>query len=58
MAGDIITILFGGYTSFVLRPKGGQFQMIGEAYDENVMDREAMLDYEQGKHEKRMFELI
>jgi hypothetical protein len=32
--------------------------MIGEAYVENVMDREAMLDYEQGKYEKRMFELI
>lgn len=32
--------------------------MIGEAYVENIMDGEAMLDYEQGQYVTMMFELV
>jgi hypothetical protein len=42
--GDIITVLLGGSTAFVLRPTDdGYHQLVGEAYCHGFMDAEAVL---------------
>ena len=49
--GDVICILFGGSTPYVLRPTGsdGEFHFIGECYVYGIMDGEAMTEYENGE---------
>ena len=41
-AGDVIVIFYGAPVSFVLRPKGQEFQLLGEAYIHGIMDGEFM----------------
>jgi hypothetical protein len=42
--GDIVTVLLGSQTTFILRPADGrQYQVIGEAYCHGFMDAEALL---------------
>ena len=40
--GDIVVILYGGYTPFVLRPRAGYYQLLGECYLHDMMDGEAL----------------
>jgi hypothetical protein len=40
--GDLIAIIYGCSTPLVIRPCGGQFQIVGEAYVEGFMDGEAV----------------
>ncbi len=40
--GDIAVILYGGYTPFVLRPRAGYYQLLGECYLHDMMDGEAL----------------
>jgi hypothetical protein len=40
--GDLITIIFGCSTPLVIRPCGRDFQVIGEAYVQGLMDGEAI----------------
>ncbi|CZR69106.1 uncharacterized protein PAC_19007 [Phialocephala subalpina] len=40
--GDLITIIFGCSTPLVIRPHGGYFQVVGEAYVQGLMDGEAL----------------
>lgn len=47
---DIIALLLGGGTAFVLRPTdGGYYQLVGEAYCHGFMDAEALLGPLPGK---------
>jgi len=42
--GDIVTVLLGGETAFILRPADdGYYQVVGEAYCYGFMDAEALL---------------
>ena len=41
--GDVVAVLFGGYTPFVLRPdEGGQWSLVGECYVQGIMEGEAV----------------
>lgn len=41
-AGDVVVVLHGGRTPFVLRPKDGGWTLLGECYMHGMMDGEAM----------------
>jgi hypothetical protein len=42
--GDIVTVLLGGQTAFVLRPTDDEYyQVVGEAYCHGFMDAEAVI---------------
>jgi hypothetical protein len=54
--GDIICILFGGRTPFVLRPiESGRYYMIGECFVPGVMFAEGMEALERGELEEERF---
>lgn len=40
--GDVVAILHGGYTPFVLRPRGEWFLLVGECYVNDVMGGDAL----------------
>jgi hypothetical protein len=57
--GDIICILLGGATPFVLRPAGNDlYQLVGECYIHGMMDGEAMEDLEKGKYKEKEITLV
>ncbi|KAI5920639.1 heterokaryon incompatibility protein-domain-containing protein [Camillea tinctor] len=41
-AGDLVCLLFGGEVPFVLRPKDGHYQLVGDAYVHGIMEGEAI----------------
>jgi hypothetical protein len=41
-AGDVVAILYGGFTPFVLRPRGERFLLVGECYVNDVMGEDAL----------------
>ena len=53
--GDKIAILFGCSTPIVVRPQGGYFQVLGEAYIHGLMDGEAIAFPETGRHQAQFF---
>jgi hypothetical protein len=55
--GDIVCILFGGIVPFILRPKNGYYQLVGDAYVHGIMEGEAIQKWEAGEFEKRVFEI-
>ena len=59
MKGDLVCILIGGATPFVLRPVGESFyQLIGECYVHGMMDGEAMDHLSNGRYELRDITLV
>jgi hypothetical protein len=46
--GDQIWVLFGSTVPFLLRPKDGNFQVIGECYIEEFMEGQAVIQMEEG----------
>lgn len=58
---DVVAILHGGYTPFVLRPRGECFLLVGECYVNDVMGGDAleMCECEEwrGRGEERVFRL-
>ncbi|PQE13296.1 heterokaryon incompatibility protein [Rutstroemia sp. NJR-2017a BVV2] len=56
--GDILCVLFGGATPFILRPDGEQFRFVGECYIYNLMSGEAIRDWEEGIYTEQSFHLI
>ncbi|KAG9206106.1 hypothetical protein G6514_004827 [Epicoccum nigrum] len=60
--GDVIAILYGGYTPFVLRPRGARFLLVGECYVNDVMGEDALelcrREDWRGGVEERVFKLI
>jgi hypothetical protein len=56
---DIVCVLFGGKTPFVLRPTStpNEYLLLGECYVYGLMDGEAMDAYERGEIESEWFHL-
>lgn len=46
--GDLVVILFGGDFCFVLRPKGDQYEFVGDAYLHGVMNGELVREDSEG----------
>lgn len=40
--GDVVAVLTGGSVPFILRPNGGHYTLVGDAYIQGFMDGEAM----------------
>lgn len=55
--GDLVCLMFGGEVPFVLRPKDGYYQLVGDAYVHGIMDGEAMRLYNPLDKNKRQFEI-
>ncbi|KAF2993328.1 hypothetical protein E8E13_001822 [Curvularia kusanoi] len=59
--GDVIVILYGGYTPFILRPEGDYFLLLGECYVNDMMDENALElcreNNDTGELEERVFRL-
>ena len=54
-ANDVVAVLFGGHTPFLLRPRTGCYQLIGEAYVYGMMDGEAMEWLSTGRFSEQLF---
>ncbi|KAI5459249.1 heterokaryon incompatibility protein-domain-containing protein [Mariannaea sp. PMI_226] len=51
--GDLVCIVFGCSTPLVIRPKDANYEVLGEAYVEGVMDGEAVAMLEAGEYVRR-----
>ncbi|KAI0436531.1 heterokaryon incompatibility protein-domain-containing protein [Xylaria telfairii] len=56
--GDLICILFGGATPMILRPFGDTYRFIGECYVYDLMNGEAVRDWQQGNFCLENFNLV
>jgi hypothetical protein len=56
--GDIIVVLYGGATPYVLRPKGDKYLFLGEGYVHSIMRGELVKEVEEGKRQEQVFCLI
>lgn len=56
--GDLIVIVFGCSTPLVVRPKGGDYEIVGEAYVEGFMGGEGIHLIEGGKCQVQSFTFI
>lgn len=54
-AGDIVSVLFGGTTPFVLRPVGESYMLVGECYVYGLMNGEAIEIRERGELMEKSF---
>lgn len=54
---DLVCILFGADVPFILRRKGSQYILIGEAYIHGIMDGEAVAEFERSGSEPTMFNI-
>jgi hypothetical protein len=55
---DIVVVLYGDNTPYVLRPRGDEFLFIGQAYIDNIMHGEVIDDLRTGKAQEQIFCLI
>lgn len=40
--GDVVVVLYGGHTPYILRPSGNEYRLLGECYAHGIMYGEAM----------------
>ncbi|KAH7092285.1 heterokaryon incompatibility protein-domain-containing protein [Paraphoma chrysanthemicola] len=57
-ADDIVVVLYGGNTPYVLRPRGDKYLFLGEAYVDDIMHGELMQALSEGKVHEQTFHLI
>jgi hypothetical protein len=51
---DVVVVLFGGPVPYILRPKGGHYELVGECYVHGIMEGKAIYDLkEKGELERR-----
>ncbi|KAH7391166.1 heterokaryon incompatibility protein-domain-containing protein [Phaeosphaeria sp. MPI-PUGE-AT-0046c] len=55
---DVVVVLYGGNTPYVLRPRGDRFLFLGQAYIDNIMHGEIMIDLHAGMKQEQTFCLI
>jgi hypothetical protein len=59
LPGDVVVVLYGGNTPYVLRPKGnGEYLFIGQAYIDVIMNGELVRDVEEGKRVGEQFRIV
>jgi hypothetical protein len=56
--GDIVVVLYGGNTPYVLRPQGDTYLFIGQAYVDRIMQGQLVEEVEAGRLQKQEFCLI
>jgi hypothetical protein len=56
--GDIVVVLYGGNTPYVLRPKGEDYLFMGEAYVDELMHGKLVHEVEAGQRQEQMFCLV
>ncbi|OAL07502.1 hypothetical protein IQ06DRAFT_289217 [Phaeosphaeriaceae sp. SRC1lsM3a] len=56
--GDVVVVLYGGNTPYVLRPRGGVYLFLGQAYVDNIMQGELMEELRDGRRGEQEFCLI
>lgn len=57
-AGDVVVVLYGGNTPYILRPWGDDFLFMGQAYMDEIMNGEIVRDVEAGRRRDEVFHLI
>lgn len=55
---DIVCVLFGGATPIILRPEGSQYKFVGECYVYDLMNGEAIRDWDNGNYTTAIFQLV
>jgi hypothetical protein len=55
---DTLCILFGGAAPTILRPEGDYYRFVGECYVYDLMNGEAINDWQNGKYTAETFQLI
>jgi hypothetical protein len=58
LPGDIVVVLYGGNTPYVLRPKGKEYLFIGQAYVDEIMNRKLVRDVESGTRHEQQFCIV
>lgn len=53
--GDLVCVLLGGVTPFILRPDGDHYNLVGECYVHGLMHGEAIEMMEKGEREREIF---
>jgi hypothetical protein len=56
--GDIVVVLYGGNTPYILRPKGEDYLFMGEAYVDELMHGKLVHEVEAGHREEQIFCLV
>jgi hypothetical protein len=56
--GDVVAVLFGGNTPYVLRPQGGQYLFMGQAYVDGIMQGQLVREVQAGKLQEQKFCLV
>jgi hypothetical protein len=56
--GDMVVVLYGGNTPYVIRPCGERYLFMGQAYVDEVMNGEMVQEVKEGKREEQRFRLI
>lgn len=57
-AGDIICVLFGAQTPYVLRPyKKNAFRLVGECYVHGIMEGQALTQFERKSYKRQKFKI-
>jgi hypothetical protein len=57
-AGDVVVVLHGGNTPYVLRPRGDKYLFMGQAYVDDIMNGQLMEKLSRGEVEEQDFCLI
>jgi hypothetical protein len=53
--GDIVVVLYGGNTPYVLRPRGDTYLFLGQAYVDQIMQGQLVEEVEAGRLQKQEF---
>jgi hypothetical protein len=56
--GDIVVVLYGGNTPYVLRPRDGKYLFLGQAYVDRIMQGQLVKEVEAGRLQEQVFCLI
>jgi hypothetical protein len=57
-AGDVVVVLHGGNTPYILRPKGDKYLFMGQAYVDDIMNGQLMEKLDRGEVQEQDFCLI
>ena len=56
--GDIVAVLYGGNTPYVLRPRGHEYIFMGQAYVDEIMNGELFQGSKSDVPEEKTFCLV